>query len=222
VILIIAAVDPAIAQTPQAHHLFVDAVALLGTAGEKRRLLGALNEHDQLVVAFVGRDHDGVTVDGDWNVLGQRATRGFLRDNARPFFEAVRGGWAQKASEDPHSLLRYGRLATRVRAAEAILGWAARELTEIGLNPRDDDDEAAARASLAVTQAKAFGSEVAVTVSSELFALAGASAAEARYDLDRHWRNARTLSIHDPADWKYHHVAQYEVNGVLPPNHAQL
>jgi hypothetical protein len=34
--------------------------------------------------------------------------------------------------------------------------------------------------------------------------------------------DARTHSIHDPADWKYHHVAQYEVNGVLPPNHAQL
>jgi alkylation response protein AidB-like acyl-CoA dehydrogenase len=48
--------------------------------------------------------------------------------------------------------------------------------------------------------------------------LSGASAADARYDLDRHWRNARTHSIHDPADWKYHH----EVNGVLPPNHAQL
>jgi alkylation response protein AidB-like acyl-CoA dehydrogenase len=40
VIRIIAAVDPAIAQTPQAHYLFVDALALLGTAAQKRRLLG--------------------------------------------------------------------------------------------------------------------------------------------------------------------------------------
>ena len=149
-----------------------------------------------------------------------RDARAFLRDKARPFFEAVRGGWAQKASDDPHSLLRYGRLATQVRAAEAMLQWAARELDAIGLNP--GDAEAAARGSLAVAQAKAFGSEVAVTVASELFALSGASAADAKYDLDRHWRNARTHSIHDPADWKYHHVAQYEVNGVLPPNHAQL
>jgi alkylation response protein AidB-like acyl-CoA dehydrogenase len=66
------------------------------------------------------------------------------------------------------------------------------------------------------------GSEVAVQVSSELFALSGASAADAKYGLDRHWRNARTHSIHDPVDWKYHHVAAYEVDGVLPPNHAQL
>jgi alkylation response protein AidB-like acyl-CoA dehydrogenase len=50
----------------------------------------------------------------------------------------------------------------------------------------------------------------------------GASAADAKYWLDRHWRNARTHSIHDPVDWKYHHVAAYEVNGTLPPNHGQL
>src|SRR5262249_20293810 len=40
VIRVIAAVDPAIAQTPQAHYLFVDTVALLGTESQKRRLLG--------------------------------------------------------------------------------------------------------------------------------------------------------------------------------------
>jgi SfnB family sulfur acquisition oxidoreductase len=326
---VIAAVDPAIAQTPQAHYLFVDVMALLGTEAQKRRLLGevlagnrignalaergtkhaqdlqtrlahdeagalrlsgrkyyctgtltaqwiavtALDEQDRLVVAYVGRHDDGVTVTEDWNVMGQRATvsgttnlenvavdpelvvpywsafegpqalgsraqlvhaaievgiaggalrdaRAFLRDKARPFFEAVRGGSVQKASDDPHSLLRYGRLATQVRAAEALLESAARELDAIGLNPCTP--EAAARGSLAVAQAKAFGSEVAVHVASELFALSGASAADAKYDLDRHWRNARTHSIHDPADWKYHHVAQYEVNGVLPPNHAQL
>jgi SfnB family sulfur acquisition oxidoreductase len=326
---VIAAVDPAIAQTPQAHYLFVDVMALLGTEAQKRHLLGevlagnrignalaergtkhaqdlqtrlahdeagalrlngrkyyctgtltaqwiavtALDEQDRLVVAYVGRHDDGVTVTEDWNVMGQRATvsgttnlenvpvdpelvvpywsafegpqalgsraqlvhaaievgiaggalrdaRAFLRDKARPFFEAVRGGSVQKASDDPHSLLRYGRLATQVRAAEALLESAARELDAIGLNPCTP--EAAARGSLAVAQAKAFGSEVAVHVASELFALSGASAADAKYDLDRHWRNARTHSIHDPADWKYHHVAQYEVNGVLPPNHAQL
>jgi SfnB family sulfur acquisition oxidoreductase len=329
VIRTIAAADPAIAQTPQSHFLFVDALAMLGTDAQKRRLLhdvlrgarignalaergskhaqdlqtrlaaspdgrlrlsgrkyyctGALTAHwiavtalddqDRLVVAFVAPDDEGVTVSEDWNVIGQRATmsgtteldavvvdpelvlpywtafegpqalgaraqlvhaaievgiaggalrdaRAFLRDRARPFFEAVRGGWAEKASDDPHTLLRYGRLATQVRAAEALLGWAARELTEIGLLP--PNAQAAARGSLAVAQAKAFGSETAVTVASELFALSGASAADAKHGLDRHWRNARTHSIHDPADWKYHHVAAYEVNEVLPPNHGQL
>jgi alkylation response protein AidB-like acyl-CoA dehydrogenase len=147
------------------------------------------------------------------------AARDYLRDKARPSTEAVRAG-ATRAVEDPHVLHRYGRLAARVRAAEALLDTAARTLDEIGLHPADAT--AAARGSLAVAAAKAFGSEVAVDAGSELFALCGTSATASTYDLDRFWRNARTHSVHDPLDWKYHHLANYDLAGVLPPNHGQL
>jgi SfnB family sulfur acquisition oxidoreductase len=233
----------------------------------------ALDDHDQLVLVFVPRDGDGVVIDEDWNVMGQRATvsgsavfddvavdpslvipyscaftgpqqlgaraqlvhaaiqvgiaRGaldgageFVRVKARPFFEAARGGWAQRASDDPHIIQRYGRLATRVCAAEALLRAAAATLDEVTLQPRDAD--AAARGSVAVAQAKAFGSEVAVEVASDLFSMSGASAADERHDLSRHWRNARTHASHDPADWKYHHVGNYLLNNAHPPNHGQV
>lgn len=144
----------------------------------------------------------------------------FVRTRARPFFEAARAGWANTAAEDPHTILRFGRLATRVRAAEALLRDAAATLGEVGRHPRDARE--AARGSLAVAQAKAFASEVAVEVASDLFALAGASAADERHGLSRHWRNARTHASHDPADWKYHHVGNFLLNNVPPPNHGQL
>ena len=69
-----------------------------------------------------------------------------------------------------------------------------------------------------VARAKAFGTEVA----SGLFALTGASAADERHDLSRHWRDARTHGSHDPVAWKYHHVGNYLLNDALPPNHGQL
>ena len=144
----------------------------------------------------------------------------FVRTKARPFFEAARAGWAATAAQDPHTIHRYGVLATRVAAAEALLGQAAATLQEVGRNPRDA--EAAARGSVAVAQAKAFASEVAVEVASDLFALSGASAADERHDLSRHWRNARTNASHDPADWKYHHVGNFLLNNVPPPNHGQV
>lgn len=234
--------------------------------------VSALDEDGRLRLAFVSRDAAGLSVDTDWDVMGQRATisgtatfegvavdpslvldyaaaysvpqqlgaraqlvhaaievgiaggalrdtRAYLRSRARPSTEAVRAG-ATAAGEDPHVRHRYGRLATRVRAAEALLADAARELDGIGLVPADA--EAAARGSLAVAAAKAFGSEVAVAAGSELFALCGTSAADARWDLDRHWRNARTHSVHDPVDWKYHHIGAYELGDVPPPNHGQL
>ncbi len=144
----------------------------------------------------------------------------FVRTRARPFFEATRAGWAASAAADPHTIYRFGRLATQVRAAEALLAAAAAELEAVGRVPRDA--EAAARGSIAVAEAKAFASDVATTVASDLFALAGASAADERHDLSRHWRNARTHASHDPVDWKYHHVGNFRLNQVLPPNHGQL
>ena len=328
VIRTIAAVDPAIAQIPQAHFLFVDALATLGRAAPQQRLFAevlagarlgngmaerggqhaqdlktrlrrtpdglrldgrkyyctgaisarwigvtALDEADRLTLAFVEREAPGVHVDEDWNVMGQRATvsgsavfdhvrvdpelvipyreaferpqqlgartqlvhtaiqvgiaggalgdaREFIRTRARPFFEAARAGWADAAADDPHTVHRFGELATRVRAAEALLATAAATLEEVGRQPRDAD--AAARGSIAVAQAKAFGSETAVVVASDLFALTGASAADERYDLSRHWRNARTHASHDPVDWKYHHIGNYLLSDVPPPNHGQL
>ncbi len=144
----------------------------------------------------------------------------FVRTRARPFFEAARAGWAQTAREDPHSIHRYGQLATRVHAAEALLAAAATTLDEVTRTPRNA--AAAARGSLAVAQAKAFGSEVAAEVASDMFSLTGASAADERYDLSRHWRNARTHASHDPVAWKYHHIGNYLLNDVLPPNHGQI
>jgi SfnB family sulfur acquisition oxidoreductase len=235
--------------------------------------VSALDDTGRVVLAFVERDAEGVKIDDDWNVMGQRATVSgsaifddvaadpalvvpyqrafevpqqlgaraqlvhaaievgiaggalrdagdFVRDRARPFFEAVRGGWAERASEDPHTIYRYGRLATLVRAAETMLASAAATLDEVTRWPRDPD--AAAHGSVAVAQAKAFGSEVAGQVASDLFALTGASAVDERYDLSRHWRNARTHASHDPVDWKYRHVGNYLLNHTFPPNHGQL
>jgi alkylation response protein AidB-like acyl-CoA dehydrogenase len=106
-----------------------------------------------------------------------------------------------------------------VPAAE-LAAFDAATLDEVTRDPRGPAE--AARGSVAVAQAKAFASEVAVEVASDLFALSGASAADERYDLSRHWRNARTHASHDPVDWKYHHIGNYLLNDVLPPSHGQL
>jgi alkylation response protein AidB-like acyl-CoA dehydrogenase len=320
----VAAVDPAIAQAPQGHFLFIDVVAAFGDDTVRERLLGdalagrrmanalaerggahaqdlktrfsggrlngvkyyatgaltahwiavsAVDDQGRVVICFVERDAEGVSLGTDWNVMGQRATisgsvtfanvavepglvldywrcfeapqqlgaraqlyhaaievgiacaavrdaQWFVSEKARPFFEATRAGWAQRASEDPHVIHRFGVMSTRAEAAVALLARAGAVLDEIGLIPASA--EAAARGSVAVAQAKAFAGEIAVEVSSELFSLSGASAADEKYDLGRHWRNARTHSAHDPADWKYHHTGNWLLNGVAPPNHGQI
>lgn len=44
--------------------------------------------------------------------------------------------------------------------------------------------------------------------------------ARSQHALDRHWRNARTHTLHDPVRWKYAILGNYHLNGVNPPLHA--
>jgi alkylation response protein AidB-like acyl-CoA dehydrogenase len=53
----------------------------------------------------------------------------------------------------------------------------------------------------------------------KLFELAGTQSTLGKYNLDRHWRNARTHTLHDPVRWKYYAIGNYYLNNVNPPRH---
>jgi alkylation response protein AidB-like acyl-CoA dehydrogenase len=65
--------------------------------------------------------------------------------------------------------------------------------------------------------AKAFGGETALRVATEIFDFSGSSASDGRHGLDRHWRNARTHTLHDPARSKHMHLGRHLVDGIAPP-----
>ena len=73
-----------------------------------------------------------------------------------------------------------------------------------------------------VAEAKALSTEVSIQVASKLFELTGSRSTLEEYGLDRHWRNARTHTLHDPVRWKYYALGNYYLNGVPPPRHAWL
>jgi SfnB family sulfur acquisition oxidoreductase len=123
------------------------------------------------------------------------------------------GAAVATAGEDPHVLAAFGRLAARVHAAEQLLLWAARGIDDAGPAP-----EAArvADAAVRVAEAKAFAEDVALEAATDIFAQIGSSAADEALNLDRHWRNARTHTIHDANAWRYHVAGDYHLNGVPP------
>jgi alkylation response protein AidB-like acyl-CoA dehydrogenase len=55
-----------------------------------------------------------------------------------------------------------------------------------------------------------------VKISSELFNLTGARATQEKFGFDRHWRNARTHTLHDPDRWRTYHIGNYYLNDVVP------
>ncbi|KWX02151.1 SfnB family sulfur acquisition oxidoreductase [Carbonactinospora thermoautotrophica] len=139
----------------------------------------------------------------------------FVRTRSRPWFESG----CQTAAEDPLVIQRFGELAIRVRAAEALLAEAARAVDAAREHLTDDS---AAAASIAVATAKAFVDPVAVELGSAVFEVSGTRSSLDGLNLHRHWRNARTHTLHDPVRWKVQHIGRYVLNGTRPPRHGLL
>ncbi len=134
------------------------------------------------------------------------------RSASRPWIDSG----LERPQDDPHTIALLGDLQIRVNAANAMVERAARILDEV----RDRHDEAdVARASVAVAEAKVLANDAALFASSKLFEFGGASSARTSLNLDRHWRNARTHTLHDPVRWKYHLIGNYVLNDKNPPLH---
>ncbi|WP_461124227.1 SfnB family sulfur acquisition oxidoreductase [Saccharothrix stipae] len=139
----------------------------------------------------------------------------FVRTKSRPWFEAG----VERAADDPLTVQRFGELEVRVRAAEALLVAAGAALDSAGAAL---DDRSAAAASIAVAAAKAFAEPVALETSSALFEVSGTRSALDGLNLHRHWRNARTHTLHDPVRWKVQHIGRYALDGTPPPRHGLI
>jgi SfnB family sulfur acquisition oxidoreductase len=139
---------------------------------------------------------------------------GFVRDRARPWVDSG----VARAADDPYIIADVGRLQIDLHAAREVLLEAGHTLDAIAA--QRIDAEASARASVAVAEAKVLTTRVALEASEKLFELAGSSATRAVHNLDRHWRNARTHTLHDPVRWKLHLLGNYYLNHTLPARHS--
>ena len=125
-------------------------------------------------------------------------------------------GSASLPQEDPYVLERYGEMYVRIAAAEGLLDRGAEALQtawqrEYSLTPEERGTCAAA-----VSLAKVAAGRAALDVTSQVFEVMGARATSAKYRFDRFWRNARTLTLHDPLDYKVREVGNWFLNGEYP------
>jgi SfnB family sulfur acquisition oxidoreductase len=142
-------------------------------------------------------------------------TLDFVRNRARPWIDSGR----DRAADDPFTISQIGDTRIRLRAAELVLDYAGRVIDAV---LEDETVEGIARASIAVAEAKVLTTEVAIHATNNLFELAGTSSTLGKYNYDRHWRNARVHTLHDPVRWKYFAIGDYELNGNPPPIHSWI
>ncbi|MFX2257629.1 SfnB family sulfur acquisition oxidoreductase [Acinetobacter variabilis] len=134
---------------------------------------------------------------------------------ARPWIDSG----VDNATDDPLTKFELGRVVTDVRASEVLLKQAGRSVAAAKADPTEAN---VAKASLDVAKARAHSSETALKASSKLIELAGSRGSQREDGLDRFWRNARVHTLHDASRWKYYFIANYLLNGVLPPRRGTL
>lgn len=139
----------------------------------------------------------------------------YVKEHARPWIDSG----LEQAVQDPYTIQQVGDLKIKLRAAEAVLDLAADQIQRAVDSPNEDT---VAEASILVAEAKVLTTEIALLASNKLFELGGTRSTLAEHNLDRHWRNARTHTLHDPVRWKYFAVGNYFLNGVKPPRHPWI
>lgn len=137
----------------------------------------------------------------------------FVRNHTRPWIDSGQ----DHGYEDPYIIHQVGELEVRVHAADALLERAGHFVDDAVRAPAE---QTVAEASVATAEAKAIATEISILATNKLFELAGTRSTLAESNFDRHWRNARTHTLHDPVRWKYHAIGNYWLNGVPPPRHG--
>lgn len=140
-------------------------------------------------------------------------TIAYVRAHARPWIDSG----LEQASQDPYTIANIGELKIKLRAAEAVLALAGEAIDQALLNPTE---ETVSEATLITAESKVLTTEIALLAANKLFELSGTRSTLSELNLDRHWRNARTHTLHDPVRWKLNIVGNYYLNDVLPPRHA--
>jgi SfnB family sulfur acquisition oxidoreductase len=146
-------------------------------------------------------------------IAALRDGKSLIRTAARPWWEAG----VERAADEPGVIERFGELALLVRAARALVAAAGDALDAA---KKDLTEETSAEASVADAAARAQADTAALTVSSEIFALIGSRSTMDDLNLSRHWRNARTHTLHDPRRWKIRHIGDWELNDNPPPRNG--
>ncbi len=141
-----------------------------------------------------------------------------LRSRARSFSHAL----AERPTDDPLLQRQLGELASVAYIARAAVLDAAEAIGAATDSETDGvpDADLAAEAQLKVAKVKVHLDDIAPIAATRLLELGGASAASRQRNLDRHWRNIRTITLHNPVGLKARVIGQNLLHGTPIPANA--
>lgn len=137
----------------------------------------------------------------------------YVRTKARPASHSV----ADSAATDPFVLQAVGEISATAASSEAIVLTAADAIDHLVDEGRQHDPDAVAHVAVTVARTQLVAERLTISAAERLFDTGGASATARKLNLDRHWRNVRTIAGHSPLAYKAYAAGNYAVNGTWPP-----
>lgn len=131
----------------------------------------------------------------------------YVRSFARPNLPSI-----ESAADDPVNQWHAGRLSAQLAGAQALLRESTRLIWDF-----ERLGGARGPVSVHMMRAKYAINEAVLESTGQLHRLAGGRATSNKYRLDRFWRSARTLTVHDSIDAKLRQIGAYEITGTPPP-----
>ncbi|MDN5505146.1 MAG: acyl-CoA dehydrogenase family protein [Comamonas sp.] len=123
---------------------------------------------------------------------------------------------AERSRDDHFVQAVVGELAAASYAIDQLVAENARQLdlgAEALLLEHEDTENIVLQGALATAKTQLIVSRLALNAAERLFEVGGASATSRKLNLDRHWRNLRTIFSHNPLLHKSRVVGDYELNG---------
>lgn len=141
-------------------------------------------------------------------------------DEARNYTLTETRAWhkstAEDVRQDPYVLHHYGEFWVALQGVRLLVERAATLLDQAWAKGPNLSENERGQLAIAIATAKVAASRQGLELCSRLFEVTGARSTHASLRLDRHWRNLRTQSLHDPVDYKLHELGDWALNQSLP------
>jgi alkylation response protein AidB-like acyl-CoA dehydrogenase len=120
------------------------------------------------------------------------------------------------ATDDPYILGQYGEFWAGLESVRVLADRAADRFDDAWQRGPSLTESERGEVALAVAAAKVTAIRTGLDICTRMFDVAGARATHGALRLDRHWRNLRTHTLHDPLAYKLRELGNWALNGSYP------
>jgi alkylation response protein AidB-like acyl-CoA dehydrogenase len=123
---------------------------------------------------------------------------------------------AVRTEEDPYVLGHFGDFWVGLESVRVLADRAASRLEEAWRRGAALSADERGTVALAIATAKVAATRTGLDICTRMFDVAGARATHGGLRLDRHWRNLRTHTLHDPVAYKLRELGEWALKRSYP------